>query len=193
MSSTTPRRLLVTLTAATLALSACGGSDEEVVEPAAAPTPSAAASAETAPELECPLTATEVAAPEDATTDLTTKPVVTGSDTPPPTELQYADLVVGDGAEAVTGSQVEVKYVGAFYESGEEFDSSWSRGDDETLPFGICQDGVIPGFAVGPTGMLEGGRRQITIPSELAYGAAGQGPIPPDSALVFVVDMVSVS
>lgn len=197
MSSTTTRRLLVTLTAAALALSACGGSDEESVEPAAAPTPSAAAPAEPegseAPQAECPLTATEVPAPEGATTDLTTKPVVQGSDAPPPTELQYADLVVGDGAEAVTGSQVEVKYVGAFYETGEEFDSSWSRGDDETLPFGICQTGVIPGFAVGPTGMQEGGRRQITIPSELAYGAAGQGPIPPDSALVFVVDLVSVS
>jgi len=193
MSSTTTRRLLVTLSAAALALSACGGSEDEVVEPAAAPTPSATASAEAAAELECPLTATEVPAPEGATTDLTTKPVVQGSDTPPPTELQYADLVVGDGAEAVTGSQVEVKYVGAFYETGEEFDSSWSRGDDETLPFGICQAGVIPGFAVGPTGMQEGGRRQITIPAELAYGAAGQGPIPPDSPLVFVVDLVSVS
>lgn len=198
MSSTTTRRLLVTLTAAALALSACGGSDEESVEPAAAPTPSAAApaepeSSEAAPQAECPLTATEVPAPEGATTDLTTKPVVQGSDAPPPTELQYADLVVGDGAEAVTGSQVEVKYVGAFYETGEEFDSSWSRGDDETLPFGICQTGVIPGFAVGPTGMQEGGRRQITIPAELGYGAAGQGPIPPDSALVFVVDLVAVS
>jgi len=186
-------RTLAAVAASTLLLSACG-SDEETV--AATPSPSTAAStapSEPADPTECPLTATEVPAPEGSTTDLATKPVVAGSQEPAPTELQYADIVVGDGAEAVTGSQVAVKYVGAFYDSGEEFDSSWSRGAQETLPFGICQQGVIPGFAVGPTGMKEGGRRLITIPSELGYGAAGQGTIPPDSALVFVVDLVSVT
>lgn len=187
-------RTLAALAAGTLLLSACGGDD--VAAPASSPTPSESASAEPtgpAEPLECPFTATEVPAPEGATADLSVKPVVAGSSEPPPTELQYADIVVGEGDEAVTGSQVEVKYVGAFYDTGEEFDSSWSRGDDEILPFGICQQGVIPGFAVGPTGMKVGGRRQITIPSELGYGAAGQGPIPPDAALVFVVDLVSVT
>jgi peptidylprolyl isomerase len=87
-----------------------------------------------------------------------------------------------------------VKYVGAFYDTGKEFDSSWSRGPDETLPFGICQQGVIPGFAVGPTGLKVGGRRQIIIPSELGYGAQGSPPsIPGGAALVFVVDLVTVS
>ena len=129
-----------------------------------------------------------------ATKDLKTKPVVAPTKTPPPEAVQYADIVEGDGAEAVTGSQVEVKYVGAFYDTGKEFDSSWSRGPDETLPFGICQQGVIPGFAVGPTGMKVGGRRQIIIPSELGYGAQGSPPtIPGGAALVFVVDLVTVS
>ena len=191
--SLTTRRLLVTFAAGSVLLTAaCGGSDD-AVSSTAAPSTAASASASPTEEAACPITATEVPAPEGASTDLATKPVVAPSTTPPPTEIQYADLVEGDGAEAVTGSQVEVKYVGAFYETGEEFDSSWSRGDDETLPFSICRQGVIEGFAVGPNGMQVGGRRLITIPSEFGYGAAGQGPIPADAALVFVVDLVSVS
>ncbi len=67
-----------------------------------------------------------------------------------------------------------VKYVGAIYETGKEFDSSWSRGPEETLPVhASAAPGVVPGFAVGPTGMKVGGRRQITIPAEFGYGAAG--------------------
>ena len=184
-----------TLTALALAasLAACGGSDNESVAGPAATSPSAEASA-AASSPPCPITATEVPVPAGATKDLKTKPVVKPTKTPPPEAVQYADIVEGDGAEAVTGSQVEVKYVGAFYDTGKEFDSSWSRGPDETLPFGICQQGVIPGFAVGPTGMKVGGRRQIIIPSELGYGAQGQPPtIPGGAALVFVVDLVSVS
>lgn len=194
-----PRRLTTrattarTLTALALAagLSACGGSGTDSV--ASAPEPSSAAPSAATSSPACPLTATEVPAPAGATTDLATKPVVKPSTTPPPTGVQYADLVVGDGAEAVTGSQVKVKYVGALYQTGKEFDSSWSRGADETLPFGICQQGVIPGFAVGPSGMKVGGRRLITIPSQLGYGEAGSPPaIPGGAALVFVVDLVKV-
>ena len=184
-----------TLTALALAgsLAACGGSNDESVAGPAAASPSAEASA-AASSPPCPITATEVPVPAGATKDLKTKPVVKPTKTPPPEAVQYADIVEGDGAEAVTGSQVEVKYVGAFYDTGKEFDSSWSRGPDETLPFGICQQGVIPGFAVGPTGMKVGGRRQIIIPSELGYGAQGSPPsIPGGAALVFVVDLVTVS
>ena len=184
-----------TLTALALAgsLAACGGSNDESVAGPAAASPSAEAST-AASSPPCPITATEVPVPAGATKDLKTKPVVKPTKTPPPEAVQYADIVEGDGAEAVTGSQVEVKYVGAFYDTGKEFDSSWSRGPDETLPFGICQQGVIPGFAVGPTGMKVGGRRQIIIPSELGYGAEGSPPsIPGGAALVFVVDLVTVS
>ncbi len=195
MTRRSTRRLLTvpaTGLALALTLAACGSSGSESVS-APAPAPSAAAPSPSVSSPDCPITAKEVPPPAGATTDLTSKPVVKGVQGPAPTELTYADIVVGDGAEAVTGSQVEVKYVGAFYDTGKDFDSSWSRGPEETLPFGICQQGVIPGFAVGPAGMKVGGRRQITIPGELAYGAAGQGDIPPNAPLVFVVDLVKVS
>jgi peptidylprolyl isomerase len=125
-------------------------------------------------------------------TDLAEAPEVAGSDAPPPTELVVEDVVVGTGAEAVEGSSVALKYVGAFYETGEEFDSSWSRGADETLPVTLGEGRVIPGFEQAVYGMHEGGRRSVTIPSELGYGPNGQGPIPGDATLVFVLDLVEV-
>ncbi len=133
------------------------------------------------------------AAASEVSTDLTEAPAVPPSDTPPPTELEVSDVVVGDGPEAVEGSTVALKYVGAFYETGEEFDSSWSRGADETLPVTLGQGQVIPGFEQAVYGMQVGGRRIVTIPSELGYGPQGQGPIPGDATLVFVIDLVSVS
>ena len=167
------------------ALTACGGGEAD--------TAASSSIAPSASPLVCPTTAVEVEPPPGASTDLSTKPVIAPGTAPPPTELQYADLVVGDGAEAVTDSEVELKYVGAFYETGEEFDSSWSRGPDETLPFTICRPQVITGFSVGPTGMKVGGRRQITIPSKFGYKENGQPPkIPPNATLVFVVDLVKV-
>ena len=181
MSSRTATTLLSLALAGVL--TACGGGDD-AADTAAEATPSA---------LSCPITAEEVPSPDGATTDLSTKPVVAPSTAPAPTELQYADIVEGDGEVAETGDQVTVKYVGAIYETGEEFDSSWSRGPEETFPFGICREGVVPGFAVGPTGMKVGGRRQITIPPLLGYGEQGNPPaIPPNSTLVFVVDLVEV-
>lgn len=176
----------------TVLLAACGGTTDESVAGAATASPPAspAGSASSPP---CPITATEVKPPAGATRDLAEKPVVKGSSAPPPAVVQYADVVEGKGAEAVTGSQVEVKYVGAFYDTGKEFDSSWSAGAENVIPFGICQQGVIPGFAVGPTGMKVGGRRLITIPSAFGYGAAGSPPtIPGGAALVFAVDLVKV-
>ena len=183
MSARTSRTLLSLALAGVL--TACGSGDggEDTAAEGSA-TPSA---------LTCPLEATEVEAPAGATTDLATKPVVAPGTAPAPTELQYADIVEGDGEEAKTGDQVTVKYLGAIYETGKEFDSSWSRGPEETFPFGICREGVVPGFAVGPTGMKVGGRRQIVIPPDLGYGAQGSPPaIPPNSTLVFVVDLVEV-
>ena len=152
-------RFVPPLAAGVLVLCACGGAGEDTASPA-----SSAPSVPPSP-LTCPIAAVEVPPPPGASTDLSVRPVVPPASVPPPTQLQYADLVEGSGTEAVAGSQVEVKYVGAFYETGQEFDSSWSRGTRSTLPFGICQRGVIPGFAVGPLGMKVGGRRTITIPS----------------------------
>ncbi|MGY1914807.1 FKBP-type peptidyl-prolyl cis-trans isomerase [Blastococcus sp. SYSU DS0973] len=130
---------------------------------------------------------------EEVSPDLSVAPEVPATDAEPPTELVVEDVVVGDGAEAVDGSTVAVKYVGAFYETGEEFDSSWSRAVDETLPVTLGAGQVIPGFEQGITGMQVGGRRVIAIPSELGYGDQARGPIPADSTLVFVIDLVEVA
>ena len=178
-------RISRTLLAVALAgaLAACGeGGGDTAADPEASAT-----------ALSCPIEAEKVPPPAGATTDLKTKPVIAPGKGPAPKALQYSDIVVGDGEEAKTGDQVQVKYVGAIYETGKEFDSSWSRGPDETLPFGICRQGVVPGFAVGPSGMKVGGRRQIVLPPEYGYGAEGSPPaIPANSTLVFVVDLVEV-
>ncbi len=127
-------------------------------------------------------------------TDLAEKPEVPASDEAAPDELVIDDVVVGDGAEAVEGSTADVKYVGAFYETGEEFDSSWSRSADETIAVPLGAGRVIPGFEQGIEGMKVGGRRTITIPSDLGYGPEGSPPvIPGDATLVFVMDLVEVT
>ncbi|MGY2079133.1 FKBP-type peptidyl-prolyl cis-trans isomerase [Modestobacter sp. SYSU DS0657] len=126
-------------------------------------------------------------------TDLAEAPDVPASEESAPDELVIDDVVVGDGAEATEGSTAEVKYVGALYEDGEEFDSSWSRGEGSTFPVPLGQGAVIEGFEQGIEGMQVGGRRVVVIPSELGYGAQGAGTtIPGDATLVFVIDLVSV-
>jgi peptidylprolyl isomerase len=129
----------------------------------------------------------------EVSTDLSEKPEVPASDESAPDELVIDDVVEGDGAEAVEGSTADVKYVGAFYESGEEFDSSWSVSPEETIAVPLGGGRVIPGFEQGIEGMKEGGRRTVTIPSDLGYGAEGQGPIPGGATLVFVLDLVEVT
>lgn len=119
------------------------------------------------------------------------KPEIEVPDGPPPSELQVEDLEEGDGDEATAGDTIEVEYAGVLYENGQEFDSSYERPEPFTFPLGGGQ--VIPGWDQGLEGMKVGGRRQLTIPAELAYGEAGQPPdIPPNAALVFVVDLVSI-
>ena len=129
----------------------------------------------------------------EVSTDLSVKPEVPASDESAPDELVIDDVVEGDGAEAVEGSTADVKYVGAFYETGEEFDSSWSGGADATIQVPLGAGAVIPGFEQGIEGMKEGGRRTVTIPSDLGYGEQGQGPIPGGATLVFVLDLVEVT
>ncbi|HEX2359567.1 MAG TPA: FKBP-type peptidyl-prolyl cis-trans isomerase [Solirubrobacterales bacterium] len=121
-----------------------------------------------------------------------TKPVVEVPQGPPPNRLEIEDIEVGGGAEAQTGDRLSVQYVGVLYDTGQEFDSSWDSGQPLQLQLGAGS--VIPGWDQGLEGMREGGRRQLVIPPDLAYGAAGQPPdIPPNATLVFVVDLVSVS
>jgi len=109
----------------------------------------------------------------------------------PPSDLVVIDLVEGDGDEAVAGRTAVVHYVGVAFSSGEEFDASWNRG--EPFAFKLGKGQVIPGWDAGVEGMRVGGRRKLTIPSALAYGARGAGGvIAPHEPLVFVVDLLSV-
>ncbi|QCB50197.1 FKBP-type peptidyl-prolyl cis-trans isomerase [Rhodococcus sp. PAMC28707] len=117
-----------------------------------------------------------------------TKPVIEFQAGPPPTDLVVVDLVEGDGAEAVAGGDVEVHYIGVEFDSGEEFDSSWSRGESIQFPL----RGLIQGWQDGIPGMKIGGRRQLTIPPELAYGPAGAGHRLSGKTLVFVIDLLDV-
>lgn len=109
----------------------------------------------------------------------------------PPAELQITDVWVGDGAEATAGDTVKVHYVGVAWSTGEEFDASWNRGTP--LPFKLGVGQVISGWDQGVQGMKVGGRRQLVIPPNLAYGDRGApGAIAPGETLIFVCDLVSV-
>jgi peptidylprolyl isomerase len=108
-----------------------------------------------------------------------------------PFELVAKDIAIGDGDEATRGKKVSVHYVGVAFSSGEEFDASWNRGQPFEFKLGAGQ--VIPGWDAGVEGMRVGGRRKLTIPSAMAYGARGAGgAIKPHEPLVFVVDLLSV-
>jgi peptidylprolyl isomerase len=108
-----------------------------------------------------------------------------------PFDLGLDDLVAGDGEEATAGKKVTVHYVGVSFLTGEEFDASWNRG--QPFEFKLGKGQVIPGWDQGVAGMKVGGRRRLTIPSALAYGARGAGGvIKPNEPLVFVVDLLAV-
>jgi peptidylprolyl isomerase len=117
-----------------------------------------------------------------------TKPEVDFLEAPAPTELVIVDLEEGDGAEATPGATVRVHYLGVDYESGEEFDSSWNRGQSIEFPL----SGLIKGWQDGIPGMKVGGRRQLICPPELAYGPAGGGHRLSGRTLVFVIDLIDV-
>lgn len=121
--------------------------------------------------------------------DISKKPVVTVPKGPAPSHLVVKDLITGTGQAATAGSTVTVNYVGVLYKTGKTFDSSWSRGQPSTFQL----SSVIKGWSQGMVGMRVGGRRELIIPASLGYGKAGSPPtIPPNSPLVFVVDLISV-
>jgi peptidylprolyl isomerase len=119
---------------------------------------------------------------------VTTKPEIEFPDGPPPSGLVIKDLVVGQGQEAQPGDVVDVHYVGVEYDTGEEFDSSWDRGESISFPL----RGLIQGWQDGIPGMRVGGRRQLVIPPELAYGPAGAGHRLSGKTLIFVIDLLGI-
>jgi peptidylprolyl isomerase len=123
---------------------------------------------------------------------MTVKPEIDFPYGDPPADLEIVDIAVGDGAEARSGSNVRVHYVGVAHSTGEEFDASYNRG--EPLSFRLGAGRVIAGWDTGVAGMKVGGRRQLTIPPHLAYGDRGAGGlIKPGETLIFVVDLLAVS
>lgn len=116
------------------------------------------------------------------------KPEIDFIEGPAPTELVITDIVEGDGAEAKPGDTVDVHYVGVEFDTGEQFDASWDRGESISFPL----TGLIAGWQEGIPGMKVGGRRQLVIPPELAYGPAGGGHRLSGKTLVFVIDLLDV-
>lgn len=105
--------------------------------------------------------------------------------------LEIEDLTVGTGAEATSGKKISVHYTGTLTD-GSKFDSSLDRGQPFDIILGAGQ--VIQGWDQGIVGMKVGGQRKLTIPPEMGYGARGFPPvIPPNSTLVFVVQLLAVS
>ncbi|MCH9719649.1 MAG: FKBP-type peptidyl-prolyl cis-trans isomerase [Actinomycetia bacterium] len=115
------------------------------------------------------------------------KPEVDMPEGAAPTELVIRDITVGEGKEAVPGATVEVHYVGVEFDSGEEFDSSWNRGESISFPL----QGLIQGWQEGIPGMKVGGRRELVIPPALAYGESGFHRLA-GKTLIFIIDLIDV-
>jgi peptidylprolyl isomerase len=118
---------------------------------------------------------------------MASKPEIEFIEGPAPEVLEITDIIVGEGAEATPGARVDVHYLGVDFETGEQFDSSWDRGESIQFPLA----GLIAGWQEGIPGMRVGGRRQLVIPPALAYGESG-GHRLAGRTLVFVIDLIDV-
>jgi peptidylprolyl isomerase len=177
-----PLALLVLLALlAALALAACGDDGDD------SDSDGGSSRQESAP---APETGTETEAPTDLT-DTSVKPVIDKPSGTPPRRLVKEDIVKGTGPGARPGDTVVVNYVGVSFSTGEEFDASWDSG--QPFPVQLGAGGVIEGWEKGLVGIKKGGRRELIIPPEQAYGAQGAPPsIGPNETLVFVIDAVEI-
>lgn len=120
-----------------------------------------------------------------------TKPEIDFPEGAAPADLVIEELIEGEGEPAKAGDTVSAHYVGVAHSTGEEFDSSWNRGNPLDFRLGVGM--VIQGWDQGIEGMKVGGRRRLTIPAHLAYGDRGAGAaIAPGETLIFVVDLADV-
>ena len=185
--------ILLALIATALSIAACGGSTQESDADKFAQTAEQQAKTQTAaPDTTTTApTATKVS-PTSGEKDIATKPKIPKESGKAPASLKVEDLIEGNGPAAKAGDKLSVRYVGVLYDNNKEFDSSWKRGK-APFQFTLGQGQVIPGWDQGLLGMKVGGRRRLTIPPDLAYGAQGQPPtIPANAPLVFDVDLTKI-
>ncbi len=177
------RLLAVGLTGAALLFAGCGD-DDKSSDSASAATSTAATGSATTPTTPADPAATPIRNPFK-------RPTATAHPGARVDQLIVRDVKVGDGEEIQAGDTAIVDYYGALYSDGRQFDSSWDRGR-EPLEIRIDNGGVIAGWWQGIPGMRIGGRRTLVIPAALGYGRQGQGSIPPNATLYFVVDLLGI-
>jgi peptidylprolyl isomerase len=176
---------LAAFAASALLLVGCGGSKEPA---AATATATAEATATPTPIIE-KVRGTPTPMPEITPSgkDEPKMPVRPGE---PPAKLVVRDLEVGKGAEAAPGKSLAVDYKGTRWDDGVVFDSTWDGGKPFQFILGANQ--VIQGWEKGLEGMRVGGRRELIVPPELAYGDHGQASIRPNETIMFVIDLLDV-
>jgi peptidylprolyl isomerase len=185
--------LLIALAALSIGLAACG--DDDKSDSASTGTESsAAAPADTSSTESTPTetSSSDTAAAPEVSKNTKKKPAIPKPQGDPPTTLVSKDIVKGKGKAAKDGDNVSVQYVGVAFSTGTEFDASWDRG--QAFTFTLGSGNVIQGWDQGVKGMKEGGRRELVIPPDLAYGPNGAPPaIGPNETLVFVVDLENIT
>ncbi len=183
--------LSVCTVAATALIAGCGSNESSSIVPGNESDVSSVphVKGETTPPAAATPAASTVKTPTSG--PLSIEPKVTPPSGSAPSKLVVKDLIKGTGSEAKAGESVTVNYVGVLFHGGKEFDASWKR--SEPFTFTLGQGQVIKGWDQGVAGMKVGGRRELIIPAELAYGKNGSPPtIPPNAPLVFVVDLLGV-
>lgn len=177
MSRFAPLLLAALAASALVAAAACGGDDDDA--PASTPSPAGTATAASPAPARTPTPAANA----------TAGPITLANPTVTASGLRYEDVAVGDGPSPQQGQRVTVHYTG-YFTDGRKFDSSLDRGQPFTFVLGVGQ--VIRGWDEGVATMKVGGKRLLYIPSNLAYGARGQGPIPPNTDLIFEVELLDI-
>lgn len=180
------RLALIVVACLTLSGAGCGGSDDSSSSSGSTASTEAMTTESSAPKEESKSGGGGKSAGGEKT-----KPTVTVPSGPPPKKLEIKEIQAGTGPTAKAGDEATVQYVGVGYDSEEEFDSSWSR--NEPFPVALGAGGVIPGWEQGIEGMKVGGRRELIIPPDLAYGPEGRPPlIGPNETLIFIIDLLAV-
>ncbi len=179
--------LTITVLALALAVSGCGSSGADLSsvdgsQPSASTSSTEDTSSDDSSSDEC----SDKAKTPSVSGSSSSKPKIGDSSGKPPCELVEKDIKVGTGPAAKDGDEVTVNYVGHNWSNNEEFDTSWGK---DPFTFKLGEGGVIQGWDQGVVGMKKGGRRLLVIPPDLGYGAQGQGSIPANETLIFVVDL----